>query len=170
MQIRIEKKEEINQKYFNYKIKNLYQIESIFHNGVEVVVVGDFDEQQEQEIVDLYNKSAVEDWHQDVSFMEDFLTEKYELNKLAGGDYINRISAKINLIVQSGLVTLEQAEEYGEQTKGVRTELSSGYWHSAYTKHVDYTPISELQDIHEEVRLYIREYVNEKYPLDFQIT
>ena len=169
MQIRIEKKEEINQKYFNYKIKNLYQIESIFHNGTEVVVVGDFDEEQEQEIVDLYNSTTDQDWYQDPAFMEDFLTEKYELNKLAAGHYINRISAKMNLIVQSGAVTVEQAEEYGKQTEGVRIELSSGYWHSAYTKHVEYTPISELENIHEEVRLYIRDYVNDKYPADFQI-
>ena len=169
MRIEISKIAGVNPKHFNFRLRNSFQVQSVYHTDTLVVVIGDFTTQQEQEIIDLYNNTNTMDWTIDSEYMEDFLTEKYELNKIAGANYINRVSAKINLIVQSGLVTVEEAEEYGENTNEVRSELSDGYWHSAYFKHIAYTPINELASIHEEVRVDIRDYVNDKYPQDFQI-
>ena len=170
MKIEIQLNPQVNPKHFNYQVKNLYNAESVYHTDTLAVVIGDFTAQQEQEIIDLYNNTTDLDWSIDNEYMEIFLAEKYEANKIEGSAYISKISAKINLIAQAGTVTVLQAEEYGDNTSTVRADLSHGYWHSAYYKHIAYTPITELTDIHEEIRVYIRNYVNEKYPVDFQIT
>ena len=65
---------------------------------------------------------------QDQEFMDNFVAEKYELNELEGRKYKNLISAKISNMVTMGLITVEQAETYGESTSVVRGFLSEGYW------------------------------------------
>lgn len=106
---------------------------------------------------------------QDQEFMDNFVAEKYELNELEGRKYKNLISAKISNMVTMGLITIEQAETYGESTSVVRGFLSEGYWHSAYFAITSFIPPEALLVIHNELKDYIKNYVNLKYPIQFKI-
>jgi len=169
MRIEIAKIAKVNPKHFNFKLKKSFEIDVVYHTDDKVVILGDFTAEQEQEIKDLYSEISSQEWHYDLEFMNEFTAEKYSINEEKGRGYKHKISGTLSNMVTAGLITLDQANLYGDGTKKVRENLNDGYWHSAYTEHIKHTPIPELEGIHEEVRIYIRDYVNDKYPTDFQI-
>jgi hypothetical protein len=105
----------------------------------------------------------------DQDYMDQFVAEKYAINEEEGRKYKNLISAKITNRVSSGLIPMEVANQYSIDIDNVRRYLSEGYWHSAYYADIDYIPPEEIQEIHDEIKNYIKEYVNEKYPSNFTI-
>lgn len=105
----------------------------------------------------------------DQDYMDEFVAEKYMLNEDEGRKYKNLISAKLSNMVTLGSITLEIANSYGDATETTRHYLSEGYWHSAYYTHDAHTPPVELNDIHEEIKQHIKDYVNNKYPPVFHI-
>ena len=105
----------------------------------------------------------------DQDYMDEFVAEKYAINEEEGKKYKNLISAKISNRVTMGIISLDSANTYGLATEPVRHYLSEGYWHSAYYAHCSYTPSAEMLQIHNEVKDYIKNYVNTKYPANFSI-
>ncbi len=102
-------------------------------------------------------------------YLVNFLKEKYILNAENGSDYVYVITAKINLNIQNGVITLEQGTEYANSVNLVINDLKKGYWHTAYYYHNAITPETELTTLHNEVKEYIKNYVNTKYPEPFKI-
>lgn len=105
----------------------------------------------------------------DEDYLISFLKEKYILNADAGSDYVYVITAKINLNIQNGVITLEQGTNYANSVNLVINDLKKGYWHTAYYYHDAITPETELLTLHNDVKDYIKNYVNEKYPIQFKI-
>ncbi len=105
----------------------------------------------------------------DENYLVSFLKEKYILNADNGSDYVYVITAKINLNIQNGVITLEQGTEYANSVNLVINDLKKGYWHTAYYYHDAITPETELITLHNEVKEYIKNYVNTKYPEPFKI-
>lgn len=102
-------------------------------------------------------------------YLVSFLKEKYILNAENGSDYVYIITAKINLNIQNGIITLEQGTTYGNSVNLVINDLKKGYWHTAYYYHDAITPEADLLALHNEIKQYIKDYVNEKYPIEFKI-
>jgi len=105
----------------------------------------------------------------DQDYMDEFVAEKYAVNEEEGRKYKNLVSAKITNRITSGIIPIEVANQYTQDIETLRSHLSEGYWHSAYYADLDYTPPIEVQEIHNEVKEYIKSYVNEKYPPNFAI-
>ena len=107
--------------------------------------------------------------YDDEDYLISFLKEKYILNAEAGSDYVYIITAKINLNMQNGVITLEQGTNYGNSVNLVINDLKKGYWHTAYYYHDSITPDPALTTIHNDIKEYIKNYVNSKYPEPFKI-
>ena len=107
--------------------------------------------------------------YQDEDYLVQFLKERYISNAENGSDYVFVITAKVNLNIQNGLITLEQGTTYGNLVDETINELKKGYWHTAYFKQDALTPENELLTLHNEIKQYIKDYVNEKYPEPFKI-
>ena len=105
----------------------------------------------------------------DEDYLVNFLKEKYIINAENGSDYVYIITAKINLNIQNGVITLEQGTNYGNSVNLVINDLKKGYWHTAYYYHDAITPEADLLTLHNEIKQYIKDYVNEKYPIQFKI-
>ena len=105
----------------------------------------------------------------DEDYLISFLKEKYIINAENGSDYVYVITAKINLNIQNGVITLDQGTKYANDVNLVINDLKKGYWHTAYFYHDAITPDSELLTLHNEIKEYIKNYVNEKYPEQFKI-
>ncbi len=126
-------------------------------------------EWQEPEIIadeapsDLYEEYFNED------YLISFLKEKYVLGAENGKDYVLTITAKLSLYIEMGTISIEEGEAYGAGTNNVINELNKGYWHSAYFMHIAFVPDSKLQNLHDEVSQYIKEYVNTYYPAIYKI-
>ena len=69
-----------------------------------------------------------------------------------------------------GIISVTEAETYGKLTAKVRAFLTEGYWHSAYYEHIKIIPDFTLEALHLEIKTYIKEYVNAKYPSQFNIS
>jgi len=169
MRIEIAKIAKVNPKHFNFKLKKSFEIDVVYHTDDKVVILGNFTAEQEQEIKDLYSEISSQEWHFDLEFMNEFTAEKYSINEEKGRAYKHVISGTLSNMVTVGLITLDQANLYGDGTKKVRENLNDGYWHSAYFTHIQYTPEIELEDLHEQIRLHIKDHVNTKYPEQFKI-
>ena len=167
--IEIDRIPEVDPKFFNFKLKNSFQIQSVYHTDNKVVILGDLTLEEKQEILDLYTSVSTQNWSIDLEYMNQFIAEKYSINEEKGRKYKHYISGTLSNMVNAGIVTIEQAEIYGLGTKAVREHLNDGYWHSAYFAHVSFTPAQELQSLHDEIGLYIKDYVNTKYPESFKI-
>ena len=105
----------------------------------------------------------------DEDYLVNFLKEKYILNAENGSDYVFVITAKINLNIQNGLITIEQGTNYANSVNLVINDLKKGYWHTAYYYHDAITPDPALTTIHNDIKEYIKNYVNSKYPEPFKI-
>jgi len=106
---------------------------------------------------------------QDEAYLIEFIKEKYKINGDSGKDYVLTITAKLNLYIQSGIVTVEEAEDYANNTENVIRELNRGYWHSAYFYLISYVPIEKFSILHLDIKEVIKSYVNDKYPPVFKI-
>ena len=126
-------------------------------------------EWKEPQIFGLTNTDTDYELYDDQNYLDEFVAEKYAINQTEGQLYKHLISAKITNMVTNEMLTAEQSQIYSSQTKEARNFLSEGYWHSAYFKLIEFTPITELAQLHEEVRIYIKDYVNTKYPPNFSI-
>ncbi len=107
--------------------------------------------------------------YNDEDYLISFLKEKYIINADNGSDYVYIITAKINLNIQNGVVTLQQGTDYANSVNLVINDLKKGYWHTAYYYHIAITPEADLLPIHNDIKEYIKEYVNTKYPEPFKI-
>jgi len=107
--------------------------------------------------------------YDDEDYLISFLKEKYILNAEAGSDYVYIITAKINLNMQNGVITLQQGTDYANSVNLVINDLKKGYWHTAYYYQDAITPDPALTIIHNDIKEYIKNYVNSKYPEPFKI-
>ena len=107
--------------------------------------------------------------YDDEDFLISFLKDKYILNADAGTDYVYSITAKINLNIQNGVISLGQGTNYANDMNLVINDLKKGYWHTAYYYHDAITPEPALTTIHNDIKEYIKNYVNSKYPEPFKI-
>jgi len=120
----------------------------------------------------VFSDSAPDEDYQlfnDEDFLVDFLKEKYILNAENGSDYVYVITAKINLSIQNGDITLEEGTNYGNSVNLVINDLKKGYWHTAYYYHDAIQPDTVLIKLHNEIKDFIKNYVNDKYPEAFRI-
>jgi hypothetical protein len=168
MKISIAINNSAHQKQFNYHIKKLYDIQSIIHKQNEVDIVGNITNEQKLEIENYYN-SLDGSFHLDAEYMQYFLKDKLILTAESGKDYIFEITARIHGLISSQLITIEQGENYLKGIDEVENELSKGYFHSAYFLHITYIPENQLLSLHEEIRIFIKNYVNTVYPPNFNI-
>jgi len=168
MIIEISKSESVNGKQFNFYIKNKYSVSSIVTDSENVIVTGEFTEDQENEVREYYQELS-EGVVVDLEFSEKQTKEQYIKNADAGIDYVFEVSSKLLIMVQTGQVTVVEAEGYGKDCEEVNENLHKGYFHSAYLVHVSITPSSKFTDVHEEIRLFIVNYVNSNYPPVFHI-
>lgn len=113
----------------------------------------------------------------DEQYMLNFLVEKYKINAELGKAYFLDLSARMSLMITNEVITLDQGEEYGQLVDKVGVELTKGYFHSAYKAMAEVDPSAvmvepsaELNTLHTEIKAYLREYVNTKYPEVFHIT
>lgn len=94
----------------------------------------------------------------------------YEESEIEGTSYVRKIASTLKVYVQIGTITKEEATAYGTDTKGVSDDLKKGWWHSAYYAHIDITPPTGIVNLHEEIRITIKDYVNSNYPDQFIIS
>ena len=168
MKFEIDIKEEVNQKQFNFNIKRDFEIESIVCYKEKIQISGKISEDQKETIISYYD-SLITDFSQDTEYLKHFLKEKYILNAENGKDFVFENTAKLNILIQSGALTIEEAENYGEQVDKATNELLKGYFHSAYTKHVNVEVPNGLTVFHQEATDFIKNYINTKYPINFHI-
>ena len=107
--------------------------------------------------------------YDDEDFLISFLKDKYILNADAGTDYVYSITAKINLNIQNGVISVGQGTNYANDMNLVINDLKKGYWHTAYYYQDAITPEPALRTIHNDIKDYIKNYVNSKYPESFKI-
>ena len=164
----ITEKVEANQKQFNYNINKQYDIQSIVnYNGV-ITITANITELEKVEI-EVYYDSLSPDFTTDSEYFQTYLKEAYIINSINGEDLVFENTAKLNISIRLGVITVVEGEAYGEQVKDVSSELNQGYFHSAYYKHIAVTPIISLQSFHDDVTVYLKDYVNTNYPIDFHI-
>jgi len=160
--MQIDKREEIEGKYFNYWLYKNYNIFSIVTVDEKITITGDIDPEQEQQIEDFYNN--LQPYVFDEDYMAEFLKGKYELNAERGTLYAHEISAKMVTMIQNGELSLEEANAQSQESEKVISELRKGYYHSAYMFHTSYEPLGKLQNLHEEIKEHLKSYVNGHYP------
>lgn len=107
--------------------------------------------------------------YEDIDYLISLGTESYKESIEKGKDYVSKIASTLNVYARVGMITVSEANQYGISTNPVTSELNKGFWHSAYYEHVSINPPKSLEQLHEEVRLYIRDYVNENYGGVFSI-
>lgn len=107
--------------------------------------------------------------YSDLNYLIDLGAESYKDSIDKGKDYVSKIASTLNVYARVGLITVSEANQYGIDTNPVTGELNKGFWHSAYYEHINITPPKNLETLHEEVRLYIRDYVNSNYGGVFSI-
>ena len=145
---------------------NIYRYKN--YNAEKQIVPIEF-EYKEPEVFALEAPDKDYEEINDEDYLVNFLKEKYILNAENGSDYVYVITAKINLNIQNGVITLEQGTNYANSVNLVINDLKKGYWHTAYYYHNAITPEAELTTLHNEVLEYIKSYVNTKYPEQFKI-
>ena len=145
---------------------NIYRYKN--YNAEKQIVPIEF-EYKEPEVFALEAPDKDYEEINDEDYLVNFLKEKYILNAENGSDYVYVITAKINLNIQNGVITLEQGTNYANSVNLVINDLKKGYWHTAYYYHNAITPETELTTLHNEVLGYIKNYVNTKYPEQFKI-
>ncbi len=165
--MKIQTREGIDYNYINKWLHENYEglnsyVEDGFYNVIGVL------SQEEENAITEFHSNIVPYAFED-SYMVNFLKEKYYINAEKGEEYVHEISAKTVMLIEKGEVTLEKAVLKEADAAKVSEELRRGYWHSAYLSHISYEPVEELQEIHEEIRQHIKEYVNDKYPETFRI-
>ncbi len=113
----------------------------------------------------------------DEQYMLNFLVEKYKINAETGIAYFFDISSRMSLMITNEVITLGQGEEYGQLVDKVGVELMKGYFHSAYWAIASVDPATEMTEpsepinnLNEEIKGYLKEYVNSKYPPTYRIT
>lgn len=107
--------------------------------------------------------------YDDKEYLIEVLKDKYIINAEKGSDYVYVMTAKINLNIQTGIITLKQGTDYATQGGPVINDLKKGYWHTAYYYHIAIQPEEELIDLHNEIKEYIKNYVNTTYTEAFRI-
>jgi hypothetical protein len=158
------------QKQFNYHLKKLYNIQSIIHTESEVLIVANITEVEKTEIENYYNLlNGYASFYLDPEFGDEFVAGKYGINEEEGRKYNHLITAKITNMVTGGLLTPEEAEEYSLQTYQTRSFLREGHWNSAYYELISKVVDSKLMEITNEAIEHIKNYVNDKYPDNFNI-
>ena len=158
------------QKQFNFHIKNLYDVQSIIHTEIEVVIVANITEPQKTEIENYYNSlNGFASFYLDPEYGDVFVANKYGVNEDNGRLYNHLITAKITNMVTGGLITPEEAEIYSSETYKTRSLLREGYWNSAYYELISKTVDPKLSTITNEAIEHIKDYVNDKYPDNFNI-
>ena len=154
-------------KYFNYWLHKNYTIQSIVTYDGKVFINGDFTQNDEKDIVDFYN--AMLPFQFEADYMVEFLKGKYALNAERGQEYANEISAKIVMLIEDNIISLEEAIVETEKNQKTIKELRQGYYHSAYLAHVAVTPIVAFSELHEEIKNNLKEYINNHYPVSFHV-
>ncbi len=158
------------QKQFNYHIKNLYDVQSIVHKDDEVLIVANITEEQKTEIEEYYNSlNGFSSFHLDPEFSDGWVASKYEINEEEGRKYNHLITAKITNMVTGGILTPEEAEQYSLDTYQTRSFLREGHWNSAYYELTSKVVDPKLSAITNEAIEKIKNYVNDKYPSNFNI-
>ena len=105
----------------------------------------------------------------DEAILVPFLKEQYKKNVENGNDYVLEMTAKINLSIQNGVISVTQGTEYGNSANLVINDLKKGFFHTAYYYHIAIIPDSDLLPLHNDVRDYLKNYVNTYYPEPFHI-
>ena len=165
--MKIETREGIDHNYVNkYLSDNFNGLSSYVSDGF-YYVNGELTPDDEAQIKSFYNNLQPYTYEND--YMVSFLKEKYYINAEMGTEYSHEISAKTVMMIQNGDITLEDAAINEDKGTKVIEELRKGYWHSAYLAHVSYEPISQLESIHEEIRIHLKNYINDKYPQTFHV-
>lgn len=161
---------EAYQKQFNYHIKHLYDIQSIIHTEIEVLIVANITEVEKTEIENYYNSlNGYATFYLDPEFSDEFVASKYGINEEEGRKYNHLITAKITNMVTGGILTAEEAENYSLQTYQVRSFLREGHWNSAYYELISKVVDTKLSTITNDAIEHIKNYVNTKYPPNFNI-
>jgi len=162
----INQRPEIDGKYFNWWLYKNYAVNSIVTSAGKITIQGQILKEQEAEIGNFYQ--SLTPYGFEPEYMTVFLQGKYELNCERGAKYAHQITAKMVMLIESGL-SLERANSQALESKKVLTELMQGHWHDAYKAHVSYEPIPELLEMHEEITEYLKEYVNNYYPQQLRV-
>ena len=168
MKFEIQENELANNNHFNFYLKNNYDLLSISYNGDKVLVSANVSETQKNEIITFYDLLNG-DFTTDDDYLESFLIDKYKINAEKGLEYVFLITAKLGLLIQNETITIVEAETYGSLVSSVFIELERGYWHSAFNCAFNYTPISSISNLHNDLLYNIKNYVNTKYPEQFHI-
>jgi len=165
--MKIETKEGIDHNYVNkYLSDNFNGLSSYVSDGF-YHINGDLTSEQEDQINSFYD--GLQPYVFEDDYMVSFLKEKYYINEERGIEYCHEISAKTVMMIENGEISLDEAAINQDKGTKVIDELRKGYWHSAYLAHVSYEPIAKLQSIHEEIRIYLKNYINDKYPPTFHV-
>ena len=167
MKIEIVEKEGIDQKQFNFFLKNNYSVSSIVPYKGVIKIDADVNEVQKSEITDYYE--AMIEGFNSTEYLQKFLKDKYIINSETGKDFVFEMTSKLSVLIQTGQITIQEAENYGVLVEKTTRELNQGYFHSAYFAQIEISPIQEILPLHNETVAYIKDYVNEKYPIQFHI-
>ena len=168
MKFEIQENDLANNNHFNFYLKSNYDLLSISYKDDKVLITSNVSETKKNEIIAFYD-GLDGDFTSDTEYMESFLIEKYKVSAEKGREYIFLVTAKINIMVQLGHITLVEAEEYGVGVSTTLNELERGYWHSSFNSAFAYAPIASMVVLHNEVTSYIKNYVNTIYPDNFHI-
>ena len=109
---------------------------------------------------------------EDSEYSKEFIKSKYYVNEANGKDMTFEVSATIVVLVEEGLVSATESNDYSVAVRPVLTELTNGFFHSAYYEalQVDMSSYSpSVVQVHNDVVDEIRDYVNDKYPPQFAI-
>ncbi len=99
---------------------NIYRYKN--YNAEKQIVPIEF-EYKEPEVFALEQPDKDYEQINDEDYLVNFLKEKYILNAENGSDYVYVITAKINLNIQNGLITLEQGTNYANSVNLVINDL-----------------------------------------------
>lgn len=161
--------QEVDQKQFNYHVKNLHgeKINSIIPYKGKITIKGDLTEEEKTEIEVYY--ASLEGGLADLDYSQQQAKDQYIKNADTGKDYVFEISSKLLVMVYSGQVSIDQAEAYGNTCEKINKDLNQGYFHTAYLEHSSITPITEIVSLHEEIRIFIKNYINTNYSEIFHV-
>lgn len=168
MNFEIQENEIANKDHFNFYLKKNYDLISISYKGDKVLISANISETQKNEIITFYDLLNG-DFTSDDEYLESFLIDKYKINADKGLEYVFLITAKLGLLIQHETITIVEAETYGAVASNVFRELERGYWHSAFNYAFNYTPISSISNLHNDLLYNIKDYVNTEYPEEFHI-
>lgn len=109
--------------------------------------------------------------YEDKDYHIAFIKERYRTNQTNGNEYFLYLSAVMMEHIQSADISLEQAEIFGVALDRVGIELQRGFYDSAYKSLIaaDYPTDPILIQVYDMMEVYLREYINDKYPDVFYI-